>query len=253
MGATESSIIQVIVRASNILDCFCRERPNLSINELATLTGLNKGTVYRILVTLQSIGWIEQDKASRKYHLGIGLFRLGNVVKSRLLIASTARPILEDIQRRCDETVLLYAKYGDAMITLDCITGSQFVRAAGDAGEVKPFTTTVLSICLLAYMSDDEIHQVLPSLSGERLAQLKEDIATVHWQGYFIAPGERYPDAMGISAPIFDDMGNCVAELCLYGPLYRVSTKRQECIDAILNGANQISSRLSISMEKGYI
>ena len=244
MNTNDSHIIQVIVRASSVLDCFCREHPDLSINEIASMTQLNKGTVYRILVTLQHIDWVEQDKTTKRYHLGIGLFRLGNLVRNNLYIVNAARPILEEIHRTCDETVLIYSRYGEKMITLDCIAGSQFVRAAGDAGTIMPFTPAVLSVPLLAYMSEEEIFQVLPTITSERYDQLKQDIATVRVQGFIAAPGDQHDDALGIGAPIFDNSGTCVAELCLYGPLMRVDLKRQQCISAILNGANQISLRL---------
>lgn len=239
----------MLVRASTVLDCFSRECPYLSINEISSITNLNKGTIYRILVTLRKIGWVNQDPDSKKYYLGFGLFRLGSLVRNNLHIANVGRSILENIQEQCDETVLLYSKYGNQMITLDCIPGSQFVRAAGDIGGLIPFTPTVVSMSLLAYMSKEEIYNVLPDLTPSRYDQLRRNIEFVHNHGYFIAPGERYSDALGISAPVFDGASKCVAEICLYGPIQRVNAKRDMCITAVLEGAKRLSIRLSLNMK----
>ena len=245
MKDNNPSIIQVLVRASNILGCFNNDCHSLSIREIANHTGLSTGTVYRILLTLQSIGWIQQEPTTKKYQLGLGLFSLGKAVRSSEIITTISRPILESIQKECDETVLVYGRHGDCIITLDCIAGYQFVRATGFAGEILPFTSGgVLGLCLLAYMPENDILRIFPDIEDKKLANLKERIASVHALGYAAAPGEVSKDSLGVCAPIFDVNHNCIAELALYGPIYRVEEKLDTCIKAITDGAKLISSKL---------
>ena len=67
MGDTnfiESStpMVNSVLQATKILDYYASQRREyLSLTEISRAIGLHKTTVYRILHTLQSVGWIEQS------------------------------------------------------------------------------------------------------------------------------------------------------------------------------------------------
>src|SRR5262245_31333512 len=53
--------IQAIDRAAHILDCFQNDKPEMSVREIASRTGLHKSTTHRILMALHYNGLIDQD------------------------------------------------------------------------------------------------------------------------------------------------------------------------------------------------
>ena len=75
--------IQSIARASAILRLLSGRTRRLGLAELAGELGLPKGTVYGILRTLLSVGFVEQDPESGKYRMGAALLHLGTVHSSR--------------------------------------------------------------------------------------------------------------------------------------------------------------------------
>src|SRR5258707_15426699 len=71
------SSIQTIDRATAILKALARGPRRLGVSELADRLGLARPTVHGLLQTLQSHGFVEQDRTSDKYQLGPGLLQLG--------------------------------------------------------------------------------------------------------------------------------------------------------------------------------
>src|SRR6266851_3233829 len=70
------SSIQSIDRATAILKALASGPRRLGVSELADRLGLARPTVHGLLQTLQSHGFVEQDRHSDKYQLGEPLARL---------------------------------------------------------------------------------------------------------------------------------------------------------------------------------
>lgn len=77
--ATGPASVNVVLKAGAILDVL-EQRPDLSAVEIAELTNEPRSTVYRLLGTLQQLGWVEAAPSQGRYRLGIRLFRLGSAV-----------------------------------------------------------------------------------------------------------------------------------------------------------------------------
>ena len=85
--------IQVIDRATQILECFHFDAHEFSVREISQRTGLHKSTAHRILIALQYNGLIQQNPETANYHLGIKLFKLEQLAVMRLnLRESRSRP-----------------------------------------------------------------------------------------------------------------------------------------------------------------
>src|SRR5437667_9606296 len=69
--------IQSIDRAAAILKALAGGPRRLGVSELADRLDLARPTVHGLLQTLQTHGFVEQDKNSEKYQLGPGLLQLG--------------------------------------------------------------------------------------------------------------------------------------------------------------------------------
>ena len=72
-------MIQSIERVANILNCFDQDS-KLGITQISKKVGLTKSTTFGIVSTLTKLGFLEQEKSSGLYMLGLELFRLGNKV-----------------------------------------------------------------------------------------------------------------------------------------------------------------------------
>ena len=69
--------VQSVERALVILEIVA-ENDGISLTEISKTAGLNKATVHRLLSTLISMGYVEQNEKTSHYELTFKLFQLGN-------------------------------------------------------------------------------------------------------------------------------------------------------------------------------
>jgi DNA-binding IclR family transcriptional regulator len=98
--------IQAVDHAISILEAFLDEE-EYGVTELSKKLNLPKNNIFRLLATLEQRGLIEQNRSSGSYCLGLKAFEIGQVYQNRMGLLKQARPILEDLETKCNETVYL--------------------------------------------------------------------------------------------------------------------------------------------------
>ena len=64
-----SESVRSVERALDILLCFSRESPELSMTQIAKRVGIHKSTAHRLLATLEQKNFLERDPNSGAYPL----------------------------------------------------------------------------------------------------------------------------------------------------------------------------------------
>ena len=90
-------IIQSVSHALDVLEQFSGEHDELGVTELSKRLKLHKNNVFRLLATLESRGYIEQNKATENYRLGIRCLQLGQTYVTQMGLLRQARPIIESL------------------------------------------------------------------------------------------------------------------------------------------------------------
>jgi len=219
---------QTLTRAIAILDCFSATHPQLGVREIARQLDLSRSTVGRLVATLCAAGVLSQDPATRRYMMGPKVLTWSAVYTSGLDIRDKARPALEELHRLTQETVNLYLLDGNERVCLDFIESPQRVRVVVQRGERMPLHAGSAGKAILAFLPPERVQQILakplermtPNTITNRRKLLKE-LATIRAQGFAVSHGERFSDALGLAAPIFDANGKVVAALNVAGPVMR--------------------------------
>ena len=94
-------VIQSVAHALDVLEQFFGEIDELGVTELSKRLKLHKNNVFRLLATLEARGYIEQNRATENYRLGIKCLHLGRRYIDHMGLVRQARPILADVARRC--------------------------------------------------------------------------------------------------------------------------------------------------------
>jgi DNA-binding IclR family transcriptional regulator len=223
-----SGEMQSLSRAMAILDCFTVESPQLGVREIARQIDMSVSTVGRLLASLNALGLLSQDPASRLYRMGPKVMAYNMVYTASLDIRGSARPMLEELYRLTNETVSLYILAGDKRVCADCIESSERLRVVVRVGEHMPLHAGSAGKALLAFMPPEEAELILSKplekmtsktvTSKESiLAELKD----IRAKGYATSHGERFEDVIGVAAPVFDNAGMVVAAINVAGPSRR--------------------------------
>src|SRR3989442_9579876 len=100
-------VIQSVSHALDVLEQFAGDAEELGVTELSKRLRLHKNNVFRLLATLESRGYIEQNRATENYRLGIRCLQLGQSYVEHMGLLRQARPLMTELVRQARETVHL--------------------------------------------------------------------------------------------------------------------------------------------------
>lgn len=251
-------VVQSVDRALDILEAFNYSKEELGVTELSHKLNLHKNNVFRLLATLEVRGYIEQDSKNGNYRLGIKTFEVANVFLHHLGLRRQARPILEELVGRCDETAYLAVTDGSEVVYVLMHETSQTVRIAPRLGQRLPAYCTASGKVQLAYESADRIAHLFrehpfrkyTDHTIDSLDSLLEHLREVARLGFAVDDEEHEYGVRCVAAPVRDYSHRVVAGVGLSGPVSRFSLERIEkaLVPLVKEAATKVSRRLGHEM-----
>lgn len=249
----DTTIIQSVDKALDILSCFSISEPEFGVTQLATRLGMYKSSVFRTLKTLEQRGFVVQDANTQKYRLGFKLFDLGTAVISGLEVRTVALPLMQGLCSRTKETVTLDIADNDERVCIEKVEGTESVRAFVQIGLRHPLYIAASGKLLLAYMPQEDIERILSKKTFHATATgrvvdpllLRTELAEIACRGYSFSNGERSMGTSAYAAPIRNHEGKVIASLSISGPESRFTDERKEMLlSEILRTVKDISAHL---------
>ncbi|XAH22018.1 IclR family transcriptional regulator [Xylophilus sp. GW821-FHT01B05] len=235
--------MRAVHRILSIIECFTPERRSLSLQEIAERIALPKATAFRIVHSLEEAGYMVRLE-NQQYCLSFRFIRIAGLVKSTLDIRLLARPLMEELTERTQETVCIYTLSGASRVCIDTTTTALQLRSVTQPGDHAPLLNGSSSKLLLAYMSPTEAAPLVPAMAKDgrrsRLAVTAE-LAQIRQQGYAISHGERHIGLSGLAAPITDVNEQVRHCLTLSGPTARIQTHEKQFVQLLVKTAAKIS------------
>src|SRR4051812_18402514 len=96
--------VQSLGRAFAILEAIARHREGIGLAELSKLVGLHNSTTFHLAKTLVSLGYIRQERDSKRYRVGRPLFALAATALGEIEMVNLCTPVLEDLLRQTGES-----------------------------------------------------------------------------------------------------------------------------------------------------
>jgi IclR family KDG regulon transcriptional repressor len=246
-------IIRSVAHALDVIEQFYGEADELGVTELSKRLKLHKNNIFRLLATLESRGYIEQNKATENYRLGVRSLQLGQAYVGRMGLLRQAHPIMEGLVKQCRESTYVAVARRGGMVPLDSIDADQPIRLVSQIGETLPLHCTAAGKVQLAFESEDELKTRLPDSLKKYTAStltdrqsLQQQLRGVTEKGYAVDTGEYVEDVRSIAVPIKDYTGRVVGALAVSGPAYRMTNERlqKEMAPLVLKAGGELSARL---------
>jgi DNA-binding IclR family transcriptional regulator len=165
--------------AADMLLALARGRGELSVNELAGVTGCTKSLVYRVLAELEARHYVAKlDNGS--YTLGLSVVELGGAFSAGVPLMSSVRRVCRRLADLTGETVNLGMLQDDQVLYLIREEGARSVVAVSHIGKLLPANAVALGKALLAVESDDAVRDVFSAQVGSegRLRSLTANTIT---------------------------------------------------------------------------
>lgn len=130
-----------------------------SLQQLVAATRMPKSSVHRYLEVLIQERFLERDASAATYRLAASFFTLASN-ESQLLVLR-ARPYLERLRDRFDETVNLGTLSGDSIVYLDIVESPQAVRLAARTSDRDMIHSTALGKAISAALPEADVQSML--------------------------------------------------------------------------------------------
>jgi DNA-binding IclR family transcriptional regulator len=240
---------QTLVRGLQLLELISRGKEGMPVRRLAAEVGLSRTIVHRLLVSLESEGYLERNLHAPGYRLGVKLWSLGCAAIARLGVKDISRPYLERLVEMTNEMAYVAVLDGPDVVYIDKVDCPQPVRAHQPIGGRSPAFCVAIGKAILAFLPAEEINRIVPSMKRHTRRtvfgkeQLKKQLEEIRKIGFAINQGEWQPELGGAAAPIRNAEGAVIASIGVTGPLARFPEKKLVQVGRLVVGVAEEMSR----------
>jgi DNA-binding IclR family transcriptional regulator len=220
--------MSTVVKALSLLDHFDASAPEISLVDMARLSGLDKATTRRLLVALAAKDFIEQDPETRRYRLGAALVRLACIREAALPMIEIARPVVAALSRQSGETVHVSQIAGNVLSSVFVCESPHANRVSVAVGQKLPFNCTASGLAFLCAAPESFRAAVLKGplprmtrYSTTTAAQLKNNIEQAQKRGYAHSNQGFEDGVVSVGAPIIGANGAAVGAISITSPAAR--------------------------------
>jgi DNA-binding IclR family transcriptional regulator len=229
MSNGERAGIQSVARAVGVLQALADSEGELGVTELGRRLGVHKATASRLVATLAEHRLVERNPVTDKYRLGFGLIHLAGSAMAGLDLAREARPALEDLAERTQETVNLAVLDGDAVLNVDQITSQRTVASRSWVGRRTPWHCTSNGKVLVAWLPEPDREILLAAPLEQRTERsitdpqrMRSQLAEITTRGYAQTVEELEQGLNAVAAPVRRADGQVAAAVSVAGPAFRM-------------------------------
>lgn len=248
-------MVQSIQRASDILNYIAHHNNDVKLADISHDLNINKSTIHGLLQTLVSCGLLSQNRDTNRYSLGLKVYELGKIFERDFSLTEIARPFMQELNERFEETIHLSIESNGEVLYIDRIKSNHSVRSASNIGGIDPLYATSAGKVMLAHMSQDyveeyfrgrELRAYTPNTITDAAAIIGQ-LYTIRRQGYALDNEEVEIGLRCVSAPILNADGSILGAISISGPTTRLTDERFQDMSRALAG-----TCLAISRKLGY-
>lgn len=246
--------VQSFARGLQVVRSFSAEAPHQTLSEVAARSGLTRAGARRILLTLQTLGYVESD--GKWFQLTPRILDLGFAYLSSMPIWNLAEPVMEHLVEQVKESSSVAVLDGTDIVYVMRVPTHKIMKNSLGIGSRLPAFCTSLGRMLLAGLGDDEVRARLEAaprtaLTRHTVTELDALVARVQQvrrQGWCLINQELEEGLISLAAPLYGPQGRMIAALNLSGQANRTSARmmQEQLLPPLLEAARTISGLLAV-------
>jgi len=251
--SASSLYVQSVEKAMKVLTAFDGTKRQLSLSEIASLTGFDMSATQRFTYTLSALGYLLKDADSRKYELSPRLLDFTYHYLTSNDLVSRATPYLQQLGSETEEaTNLTVLDDTDIVFVLRIVSRNVF-NAHVITGSRLPAYCTAPGLAILATFDDGDIDDILSrsnlvpytASTVYQPRKIKERIAQIRKQGYAHTEDEYFVSDISTAAAITNARGRGIGAVNIAVARSRWKADRDErrVADLVISTASAISTR----------
>lgn len=221
----EGIVLEPLHSAENVLQILFvwheTGQKSLGLTEISRITGINKSTVYKILLSLQKYHMVFLDPITKKYSIDYGVLTLSTAFIRQTDLHTVAHPLIEDLAARSGKTITLALRKQEHLVFIDRVDGCENVRFYCDIGKIAYFNSGAAAKAVFANLKEEERQQICHQDAQQHTVytktwgELMRQVPEIRENGYSISDEEVDPGVFAVGAPIFDHQGQVIAGMAM--------------------------------------
>jgi IclR family pca regulon transcriptional regulator len=216
--------VQSVAKVFAVLKAFGRGAAELTAAEVAARAGLDRGTAFRLILTLLDLGYVRGVPGSRRYRLTLRCLELGFAALSAGDLPEHAAPLLhEAVPEAADAASLGALEHGEVIYLARIEATLERHGLVRRPGTRVGAYATALGQAILAWLPQAEqvahLRAVDRVMLSERtltdLDALLARLAEVRARGFAVSDGENAYGLRTVAAPVLDAAGRPLAGVSL--------------------------------------
>jgi len=243
---TRPAAVKSADRTVELLEVMSRSERQLTLTELHKELSYPKSSLYMLLQTLVSRGWVEVDPQRGSYGIGVRALLVGTSYLDHDPVVRTAIRVMEQVRQQINETVHLARLDGADVVYLASRESEHHLRVVSRVGRRLPAHATSLGKALrpeVDALLPEHLEALTPNTVTDR-TELHAQLARFHAEGYAHEREENTPGlgcyavALPYRNPVIDAMSCSV-------PLGRLDAEHErQVVGALLAAARTITEVL---------
>jgi len=222
--------------------------------ELARRLGVPRTTVFRLLATLERMGFVHRADNGRDYSLGMAVLRLGFEYLASLELTQLGAPLLERVRNEFNLSCHLVVRDGADIVYVAKAAANTPLASSVNVGTRLPAHATVLGRVLMADMSLDELRELYPqgslpvvnAFTPRSVEQLHALLVEDRRRPYLLHEGFFESGISTLAAPVREQGGAIAAALGVAMPAVPLEAGRLERLaGSVCESAAELSSLLN--------
>lgn len=190
--------VAAVEKALSLLDCFKLGAESQSLAMLTQTSGMHKTTVYRLLNSLERMGYVVRSQAG-DYSLGHRLLYLGKLFEQSFHLSAVVEPALQALAAATKESASYYVLDNGHRLCLFRAEPSEGLRETRLPGTTLPLDDTSISHVIRYWGLREPIYAEAPKIplftGGVR------DVHTAAFATPIFGAGDKFMAALGLSGP----------------------------------------------------
>jgi IclR family transcriptional regulator, acetate operon repressor len=238
-----------LTRLLGLFDALAKKSEGLTLADLNGVLESPKSSLLNLLRPLVVEGYLTHTQGL--YRLGPTAFRLAATMMSAWNFPKMARPYLEELAARSQETVYIGVldRAAQVITYVDAIDSPHSIRYAITVGMSRPLYCTAAGRVLLAfadekfrdsYLRSTKLARLTPATLTDRKELLKE-LERIRRTGVASSVNQLFEGSAGISAPIYAAEGQVIAAIAIGAPAERFESEQPKLREIIVDVARRLS------------
>ena len=227
----EEKIVKSVDQMLQVLELFSADKQSWGVTEISEALHLYKSTVFGILKTFESRGFMKKDDKTQKYQLDIKFMPIISAILNKMDLKQVALPFMDKLSKKYDESVHLTLAVEDKLFPIMMIESTKSLRSFIVLGEGIPLYCTASGKTILAYWPTTKLEDYLAKQDFKKFTEttitdvdvLRQELINILKNGYAVNNSEHEEGIRCVSGPIFNFNGQVLGTISVTGPTIRMN------------------------------